>query len=59
MTLPKPETYVDKLFIQLPFSLYHGWTIVLVFLAAFDAFGVDASTDDAGLWTKVCTCLTL
>jgi hypothetical protein len=60
MNLPKAgRTYVDQLFVHLPFSLYHGWTIIFVFIAAFDAFGVNAITDGAGVWTKVCVCLTL
>jgi len=44
---------VDELFIHLPFSLYHGWTTVLVVLSAFEAFGVDALQQRAGVWTKV------
>jgi len=43
----------DELFIHLPFSLYHGWTTVLVVLTAFQAFGVDAKHHHAGVWTKV------
>ncbi|KIM44368.1 hypothetical protein M413DRAFT_8828 [Hebeloma cylindrosporum] len=55
----KAETYIDKIFIHIPFSLYHGWTIVLASLAAFDAFGVNSITESAGIWTKVFVCLTL
>ena len=36
------ESWPDELFIHLPFSLYHGWTTVLVVLSAFEAFGVNA-----------------
>jgi len=43
----------DELWIHLPFSLYHGWTTVLVLLTAFEAFGVDALTHKAGVFTKV------
>jgi hypothetical protein len=43
----------DELFVHLPFSLYHGWTTVLVVLTAFEAFGVSAVTERAGVWTKV------
>lgn len=38
--------------VHLPFSLYHGWTTVLVILTAFEAFGVDAATTKAGIFTK-------
>jgi hypothetical protein len=53
------ESYCDELFIHLPFSLYHGWTTVLVVLTAFDAFGVNAITHGAGVWTKVFVFLAL
>ncbi|TFL04807.1 hypothetical protein BDV98DRAFT_562866 [Pterulicium gracile] len=43
----------DELFVHLPFSLYHGWTTVLVVLTAFIAFGNDAADEGAGIWTKV------
>jgi len=48
-----PQSYADELFIHLPFSLYHGWTTVLVVLTAFEAFGVNSQTHAAGVWTKV------
>ncbi|WOO81916.1 uncharacterized protein LOC62_04G005431 [Vanrija pseudolonga] len=41
-----------ELFVHLPFSLYHGWTIVLIVIALFQAFGVDSSISKAGFWTK-------
>ncbi|TDL17793.1 hypothetical protein BD410DRAFT_831285 [Rickenella mellea] len=47
------ESLNDELWIHLPFSLYHGWTTVLVVLTAFEAFGVNAATHKAGVWTKV------
>jgi len=47
------ESTADELFVHLPFSLYHGWTTVLVVLTAFDAFGRDALEHRAGVWTKV------
>ncbi|KAL7422965.1 hypothetical protein Q5752_002263 [Cryptotrichosporon argae] len=43
----------EELFVHLPFSLFHGWTIVLVVLTAFEAFGVNAHHHKAGIWTKV------
>ncbi|KAG6829444.1 hypothetical protein H0H92_004504 [Tricholoma furcatifolium] len=48
-----PQETADELFIHLPFSLYHGWTTVLVVLSAFEAFGVNALEQRAGIWTKV------
>ncbi|EMD31439.1 hypothetical protein CERSUDRAFT_119818 [Gelatoporia subvermispora B] len=53
------ESTADELFVHLPFSLYHGWTTVLVILTAFDAFGVNALTHHAGVWTKVFVFLAL
>lgn len=44
---------------HLPFSLYHGWTTVLVVLTAFEAFGVDKIHHAAGNWTKVFVFLAL
>ncbi|EGN96248.1 hypothetical protein SERLA73DRAFT_185893 [Serpula lacrymans var. lacrymans S7.3] len=48
-----PSTTGDEIFVHLPFSLYHGWTTVLVVLTAFEAFGVNALHERAGVWTKV------
>lgn len=42
-----------ELFVHLPFSLYHGWTIVLIIISAFQAFGVNANTHHAGVFTKI------
>ncbi|KAH6914198.1 hypothetical protein BKA70DRAFT_1182205 [Coprinopsis sp. MPI-PUGE-AT-0042] len=53
------QSYADELFIHLPFSLYHGWTTVLVVLTAFQAFGVNAHSHHAGVWTKVFVFLAL
>jgi hypothetical protein len=53
----------DELFIHLSFSLWHGWTTVLLFVSAFAAFGVD--TDHERHWlppdttTKVLVILAL
>jgi len=47
------ENINDELWIHLPFSLYHGWTTVLVVMTAFEAFGVNALTHKAGVFTKV------
>ncbi|KAL4065293.1 hypothetical protein V8B97DRAFT_1952018 [Scleroderma yunnanense] len=43
----------DEIFVHLPFSLYHGWTTVLVIISIFQAFGVDARTHPAGVWTDI------
>jgi len=43
----------DEVFIHLPFSLYHGWTTVLIVLTGFEAFGKNALNNHAGIWTKV------
>ncbi|KAK1923179.1 hypothetical protein DB88DRAFT_494110 [Papiliotrema laurentii] len=47
------ETWSEEAFVHLPFSLFHGWTIVLVVLSLFEAFGVNAHTHKAGIWTKI------
>jgi hypothetical protein len=54
-----PQSIADELLVHLPFSLYHGWTTVLIILTAFEAFGVDAATHKAGVWTKVFVFLAL
>ena len=46
------RNFSDEIFLHLPISLYHGWTVALVFLSAFETFGVDALTQPAGPWTK-------
>ncbi|KAJ7247084.1 hypothetical protein C8J57DRAFT_1452088 [Mycena rebaudengoi] len=53
------ESLSDELFVHLPFSLYHGWTTVLVAITAFQAFGVNALDDAAGIWTKIFVFLAL
>lgn len=47
------ENIHDELWVHLPFSLYHGWTTVLVVITAFEGFGVNALTHKAGVFTKV------
>ncbi|TFK88999.1 hypothetical protein K466DRAFT_546066 [Polyporus arcularius HHB13444] len=49
----EPQSTADELFVHLPFSLYHGWTTVLVVLTAFEAFGNNAAVEPAGVWTDV------
>jgi hypothetical protein len=53
------ENLLDELFIHLPFSLYHGWTTVLIIVTLFEAFGVDALQHRAGVATKVLVFLAL
>lgn len=55
----EPASVADEVFVHLPFSLYHGWTTVLVILSAFTAFGVNAYNHHAGIWTKVFVFLAL
>lgn len=55
----EPQNTADEVFVHLPFSLYHGWTTVLVILTAFEAFGVDATVEPAGVWTDVFAFLAL
>jgi hypothetical protein len=50
---------LDEIFVHLPFSLWHGWTTVLVVLTAFEAFGTNASKHHPGVWTKVFVFLAL
>ena len=54
-----PESTGDELFVHLPFSMWHGWSTVLIFLTAFEAFGVNAAKHHAGVWTKVFVFLAL
>ena len=54
-----PQSLPDELFIHLPFSLYHGWTTVLILLSLFEAFGVNSLHEGAGVWTKVFVFLAL
>jgi len=49
----------EELFIHLPFSLYHGWTTVLIVLSLFEAFGVNSLNTSAGAWTKAFVFLAL
>jgi len=52
------QSISDELFVHLPFSLYHGWTTVLVFITAFAGFGI-THDERAGVWTKVFVFLSL
>jgi len=54
-----PNALLYTVFVHLPFSLYHGWTTVLIFLTGFEAFGRNANTHSAGVWTKIFVFLAL
>lgn len=54
-----PQSLSDELFIHLPFSLYHGWTTVLIVLSLFEAFGANSLNEGAGIWTKIFVFLAL
>lgn len=45
-------TGADTLFLYLPISLYHGFIVVVFFVGAFAAFGVDSHAHSAGIFTK-------
>ena len=47
------------MWVHLPFGLYHGWTTVLVVLTLFEAFGNNAASQPAGVWTDVFVFLAL
>ncbi|KAG8994190.1 hypothetical protein FRB90_000516, partial [Tulasnella sp. 427] len=47
------ENVNDELWVHLPFSLWHGFTTFLIFVTAFEAFGVNAHRHHAGVFTKV------
>ncbi|KAG8949084.1 hypothetical protein FRC04_009030 [Tulasnella sp. 424] len=53
------ENVNDELWIHLPFSLWHGFTTFLIFVTAFEAFGVNAHRHHAGVFTKVFVFLAL
>ncbi|KAI9508059.1 hypothetical protein F5148DRAFT_1199736 [Russula earlei] len=54
-----PTCTGDEVFVYLPFSLWHGWTTVIVVLAVFEAFGTDALQHPPGIWTKIFVFLAL
>lgn len=49
----------DTAVVHLPFSLYHGFVVVLLFVSGFEAFGVNANTHKAGIITKIVVFLSL
>ncbi|WFC93709.1 hypothetical protein MBRA1_000331 [Malassezia brasiliensis] len=55
----EPENWMDRYLVHLPFSLYHGFIVVVFFVAAFTVFGTDANTHKAGVVTKILVFITL
>ncbi|WFD28333.1 hypothetical protein MNAN1_003342 [Malassezia nana] len=53
------SSWPDILFVHLPVSLYHGFIVILFFVAAFAVVGVDARDHPAGLLTKVLVFISL
>jgi len=45
-------------FVHLPWSLWHAWSVVLVIISLFAAFGKDTS-HHAGVWTKIFVAIAL
>lgn len=58
-TGPEPETWADRFLVHLPISLYHGFVVVIFFVAAFAVAGVDAHEHKAGILTKLLVFVTL
>jgi len=48
-------TTADEIILHLPFSLWHAYSLVLVILSGFEAFGRDVHSHhySPGVWTKV------
>jgi len=47
-----------KLFVHLPFSLWHAFSVLLLFISGFAAFG-KSTTKHAGIFTDVFVCIAL
>ncbi|KZV85263.1 hypothetical protein EXIGLDRAFT_654244 [Exidia glandulosa HHB12029] len=55
----RSESMNDEIWVHLPFGLYHGWATVMILLSAFEAWGVNAVTHKAGVFTKIFVFLSL
>ncbi|WFD24356.1 hypothetical protein MEQU1_003055 [Malassezia equina] len=53
------SSWPDILFVHLPMSLYHGFIVIIFFVAAFAVAGVDAHASKAGLVTKALVFMSL
>lgn len=43
-----PGRLGDDLFVFLPIFVWHGWSVVMIAMTAFEAFGLDATKESAG-----------
>jgi len=55
----KPQGVGQFFCVHLPWSLWHAWSLILVIISAFAAFGRDASHHHAGVWTKLLVAVAL
>jgi len=53
-----PKSLPTKLFVHLPFSLWHAWSVVLLIISGFAAFG-RSTGHKAGIFTDVFVCTAL
>ena len=57
VTLPQEEHFLsleeDVSFVRLSVAVCKAWSVVMFFLTAFEAFGVDATEHPDGIWTKI------
>lgn len=49
----RPRSALDTLVIHLPFSLWHGLSVVLAVIAGFAAFGKDAHSHKPGIFSDI------
>lgn len=54
-----PKSGATAIFVHTPWSLWHAWTVVLVIVSGFGAFGRDAAHHHAGIGTRVCVIIAL
>jgi len=54
-----PKNAAQILFVHLPFSLWHAWSVVLVIITLFAAFGRDYNQGEAGIWTRILVAIAL
>jgi len=54
----RADAITTKLFVHLPFSLWHAFSVVLMFISGFAAFGKSTSRH-AGIFTDVFVCIAL
>jgi len=54
----EPKDLTQTLAVHMPWSLWHSWSVVLVIVSAFAAFGIDVS-EPAGVATRVLVIIAL